>query len=96
MATAALDGFREVGLPVVDDLNGERELTGNGFGYMNQIIKDGRRQSIARAFLYPVLIRENVTVLVNTQVNRVLLRGDRAVGGRVRQGRQGGLLRGGS
>ncbi|MBI4940511.1 MAG: GMC family oxidoreductase N-terminal domain-containing protein [Actinobacteria bacterium] len=80
VATAALDGFREVGLPVVDDLNGERELTGNGFGYMNQIIKDGRRNSMARAFLYPVLSRPNVTVLVNTQVNRVLLRGNHAVG----------------
>ena len=55
MATAALEGFREVGLPVVDDLNGEREITGNGFAYMNQIIKDGRRNSMARAFLYPVL-----------------------------------------
>jgi choline dehydrogenase len=80
LATAALDGFREVGLPVVDDLNGERELTGNGFGYMNQIIKEGRRNSMARAFLYPVLAQENVTVLVNTQVNKVLIKGNRAVG----------------
>lgn len=80
VASAALDGFREVGLPVVDDLNGEREVTGNGFGYMNQIIKDGRRNSMARAFLYPVLARDNVTVLVNTQVNKVLLKGKRAVG----------------
>ena len=80
MATAALDGFREVGLPVLDDLNGEREITGNGFAYMNQIIKEGRRHSMARAFLYPVLTRENVTVLVNTQVNRVLLKRNHAVG----------------
>jgi choline dehydrogenase len=80
MATAALDGFREAGLPVVDDLNGRRELTGNGFAFMNQIIKDGRRNSMARAFLYPVLTSQNVTVLVNTQVNRVLLKGKQATG----------------
>jgi choline dehydrogenase-like flavoprotein len=80
MAAAALDGFREVGLPVLDDLNGEREITGNGFAYMNQIIKEGRRHSMARAFLYPVLTREDVTVLVNTQVNRVLLKRNHAVG----------------
>ena len=80
LASAALDGFREVGLPVVDDLNTERELTGNGFGYMNQIIKDGRRHSMARAFLYPVLTQQNVTLLVNTQVNRVILKHNRAVG----------------
>lgn len=80
LATAALDAFRELGLPVVDDLNGEREITGEGFAYMNQIIKDGRRNSMARAFLYPVLNRANVTVLVNTQVNRVLFEGRRAIG----------------
>jgi len=80
LASAALAGMREVGLPVVDDLNGKREVTGEGFGYMNQIIKDGRRQSMARAFLYPVLKRDNVTVLVNTQVNRVVIRNKRAVG----------------
>jgi choline dehydrogenase len=80
LASAALEGMKEVGLPVVDDLNGKREITGNGFSYMNQIIKDGRRQSMARAFLYPVLKRDNVTVLVSTQVNRVVLRNKRAVG----------------
>jgi len=80
LATAALDGFKEVGLPVVDDLNGKREITGNGFGYMNQIIKDGRRHSMARAFLYPVLKRDNVTVLTDTAVNRVLIKKGKAVG----------------
>jgi choline dehydrogenase len=80
LATAALEGFREVGLPIVDDLNTEREITGNGFGYMNQIIKDGRRNSMARAFLYPVLNQKNVTLLVNTQVNRVVIKHNRAVG----------------
>ena len=80
MATACLEGFRELGLPVLDDLNGEREITGEGFAYMNQIIENGRRHSMARAFLYPVLAQENVTVLVNTQVNRIVLEGNRAVG----------------
>lgn len=79
MATACLEAFRELGLPVLDDLNGEREITGDGFAYMNQIIEHGRRHSMARAFLYPVLARDNVTVLVNTQVNRVVFDKGRAV-----------------
>jgi len=88
LATAAIEGLRQAGLPVVDDLNGEREITGNGFGYMNQIIKNGQRHSMARAFLYPVLKRKNVTVLVDTHVNRVLLKGRKAVGVEcVREGR---------
>src|SRR3984957_12212399 len=80
MATACLGAFRELGLPGLDDLNGEREITGNGFAYMNQIIRHGRRHSMARAFLHPVLAQENITVLVNTQVNRVILERGRSVG----------------
>ena len=80
LAPAMLAGCKEVGLPVTDDLNGEREETGSGFALMNQIIKDGRRHSMARAFLYPVMAQENLTVLVNTQVNRLVLEGDKCVG----------------
>jgi choline dehydrogenase len=78
LALGALEGCREVGLPVVGDLNGEREETGSGFGLMNQIIKDGRRFSMAKAFLYPVLSQENVTLLVGAQVSKVVIEGDRA------------------
>lgn len=84
---ATLEAAKEVGLPVTDDLNTDREITGNGFGLMNQIIKDGRRNSMARAFLYPALARENVTLLVNTTVNRVIVENGTAVGvGCVRDG----------
>jgi choline dehydrogenase len=44
---------------------------------MNQIIKEGRRHSMARAFLYAVMAQEILIVLVNTQVNRVILEGDK-------------------
>ena len=80
LALQALEGCRETGLPVVEDLNGEREETGIGFGLMNQIIKDGKRQNMAKAFLYPVLTQENVTLLVGAHVQRIILEGDRAVG----------------
>jgi choline dehydrogenase len=80
LASAAVQGMAEIGLPVVEDLNGDRELTGSGFGFMNQIIKDGRRHSMARAFLYPVLGQDNVTVLARTAVQRVIVQAQRAVG----------------
>jgi choline dehydrogenase len=41
---------------------------------------------MARAFLYPVLGNQNVTLLVNTQVNRIVLDGDRAVAVEVTHG----------
>ena len=77
---ATLDAVAEVGLPVTEDLNTDRELTGNGFGLMNQIIKDGRRHSMARAFLYSALARDNVTLLVNTDANRIIVEDNVAVG----------------
>lgn len=80
LASATLDAMADVGLPMVDGLNGERELTGNGFGPMDQIIKDGRRHSMADAFLVPALARRNLTVLSGTQVTRVLLEGSTAIG----------------
>lgn len=80
LVTATLKAVAEIGLPVTDDLNTERELSGSGFGLMNQIIKDGHRHSLARAFLYPALARKNVTLLVNTAANRIIIEGDKAVG----------------
>jgi choline dehydrogenase len=75
VATAMLDACRGLGLPVKDDLNGEREVTGEGFALMNHIIKDGQRQNMARSYLYPVMAQKNVTVLVNTHVNKLVIDG---------------------
>jgi choline dehydrogenase len=47
---------------------------------MNQIIRDGRRQSMARSYLYPVLGRKNVTLLVNTHVDRLTFAGTKVTG----------------
>lgn len=80
VAPAMLAACKSLGYPVLDDLNGKREEGGIGFALMNQIIRDGRRQSMARAYLYPVLARPNVTVVVNTHVDRLVLKGNRATG----------------
>jgi len=79
-APAMLAACRSLGLAVLDDLNGAREEGGGGFALMNQIIREGRRQSMARSYLYPVLARKNVTLLVRTHVDRVTFNGTRATG----------------
>jgi choline dehydrogenase len=68
---------------VFDDQNGKREEGGIGFALMNQIIRDGRRQSMARSYLYPVLANPNVTVVVNTHVDRLELSGTKVTGVRI-------------
>jgi choline dehydrogenase len=78
LAPAMLEACRSLGLPVFDDLNGKREESEGGFALMNHIIREGRRVNLARAYLYPVLARPNVTVLTGAHVDRVLLQGDRA------------------
>lgn len=80
LAPAMLAACRSLNLPVLDDQNGAREEGSGGFALMNQIIRDGRRQSIARSYLYPVLSNKNVTLLVNTHVDRLTFVGNRATG----------------
>ncbi|MDP3821048.1 MAG: GMC family oxidoreductase N-terminal domain-containing protein [Burkholderiales bacterium] len=79
-APAMLAACRSLNLPVLDDQNGAREEGSGGFALMNQIIREGRRQSMARSYLYPALSRKNVTLLVNTQVDRLTFAGNRATG----------------
>jgi len=87
-APAMLTACRSLGYPVLDDLNGAREEGAGGFALMNQIIRDGHRQSMARSYLYPVLGRPNVTLLVKSQVDRVSFSGTRATGVEITQGGQ--------
>ncbi len=83
VAPAMLAACQALGYPVFDDQNGKREEAGIGFAFMNQIIRDGRRQSMARSYLYPVLSKPNVTVLVNTHVDKLELKGTRVTGVRI-------------
>lgn len=67
----------------VADLN---EADEERVGYATSTIRDGVRVSAATAFLHPVIGRPNLSVAVETLVDRVLVYGDRAVGVRGRQG----------
>src|SRR5277367_4255648 len=77
-APAFMEGARQMGFPIVDDMNGPMRA---GAGYINMnIATDGSRVSSARAFLRPNLNRKNLTLLLNANVTKVLFRGDRATG----------------
>src|SRR5580693_4266340 len=77
-ARAVVEAGKQMGLPLLDDMNGPMR---DGVGYINMnIARDGTRVSAARAFLHPNLGRPNLTLLLNTNVTKVLFEGDRAVG----------------
>jgi choline dehydrogenase len=65
------------GLRELQDIN---ESDDPRIGYATATIKNGRRVSAADAFLKPARRRENLTVLTNTTVRRLILENERAVG----------------
>jgi choline dehydrogenase len=67
----------KLGWSVTDDPNSEDD---ERIGPAARTIKNGRRVSAAWAFLRPIRQRPNLTIAVNTAVNRVLFEGDKAVG----------------
>jgi choline dehydrogenase len=80
IAPALLEAAKELGHPVLADQNGRREESAGGFALMNQIIRDGQRNNMAKAFLYPVLAQKNITLVTKSHVNKVVLSGNRATG----------------
>jgi choline dehydrogenase len=78
LAPAFIDAAREMGMPILDDVNGPMRP---GAGYINMnIAADGTRVSAVRAFLQPALSRPNLTLLLNTQVVKLNFNGTRCVG----------------
>ena len=82
MAPAFIEAAREMGMPILDDLNGPMRP---GAGYINMnIAADGTRVSAVRAFLRPALSRPNLTLLLNTDVVKLNFKGSRCVGVKIK------------
>ncbi len=74
---AFFEAVQQAGYPLTDDVNGYRQ---EGFAAFDRNIHRGRRLSAARAYLHPVMRRQNLDVRCRAFVNRVLFDGTRAVG----------------
>ena len=79
-ALAMLDAAREIGVPTYESPNGRMMESEGGAAISDVLTRDGKRHSIFRAFTWPYLDRPNLTLLTQTEVNRVVLEGRRAVG----------------
>lgn len=71
------------GVPRTSDFNGVQQ---EGVGYYQLTTHNGWRMSSAKAYLKPARERQNLTVVTEAQVTRVLFEGRRAVGIRFLQG----------
>jgi choline dehydrogenase-like flavoprotein len=80
VAVAMLDAAVELGIPVFDDANGSMMEGPGGASYFNLRIRDGRRQSIFRSYLFPLMNQPNLTVLPGALVTRVIIERGAAIG----------------
>lgn len=74
---AYVAGALSCGHPRAGDFNGEEML---GVGQSESLVRDGRRESTATAYLRPAVSRPNLSVLTHAQVLGLVLAGDRCVG----------------
>jgi len=80
VAHALLDAAGELGIPSFDSPNGRMMEGDGGVAITDMLVRDGRRQSLFRAYVHPYLDRPNLTVLTGATVERVAFEGKRAVG----------------
>ena len=74
---AWIQAAKAEGFPLNKDYNNGNQ---EGFGYYQVTQKDGKRHSLARAFLDPARARKNLHIVTNAMTDRVLLEGKKAVG----------------
>jgi choline dehydrogenase len=80
IAPAMVAGAGSFGIPRFDDANGCMMEGDGGAALTNLRVRDGKRLSLFRTYVYPVMDRPNLTVLSPALILRVVFESKRAVG----------------
>jgi choline dehydrogenase len=80
VARAFFDGIRSVGIPIFENQNGRMMEADGGASIPDLRIRDGKRQSVFRSYVFPYMHRPNLTVLSHALVTRLTFEGKRATG----------------
>jgi choline dehydrogenase len=80
IATAMVEAASSIGIRAFADQNGAMMEADAGAALSNVRIRDGKRVSVFRSYVYPWMDRSNLTVLTGTLVTKVLFDGRRATG----------------
>jgi choline dehydrogenase-like flavoprotein len=80
VARAFVDGIRSVGIPIFENQNGRMMEADGGASIPDMRIRDGKRQSVFRSYVFPYMDRPNLTVLSHALVTRLTFNGKRATG----------------
>ena len=79
-ALAMLEGARSVGIPTYENQNGRLMESAGGASIIDLRVREGKRQSVFRSYVYPVLDKRNLTVLTRALVTRLTFEGNRVTG----------------
>jgi choline dehydrogenase len=77
---ALLEGAQSVGLPIFPNANGRMMEAPRGCSFVDETVLNGRRQSIFRSYLYPLMDQPNLTVLTGAAIERLRLDRNRVRG----------------
>jgi choline dehydrogenase len=77
---ALLEGAESVGLQRFPNANGQMMEATGGCALVDETVRNGRRQSIFRSYVYPLMTQPNITVLTGAVTTRILFDGRRATG----------------
>jgi choline dehydrogenase len=77
---ALFEGIHSLGIPIFENQNGRLMEADGGASVADVRIRDGKRQSIFRAYVFPHMDRPNLTVLPHALVTRLTFEGNRTTG----------------
>ncbi len=80
IAPAMLEGARSIGIPTFDSNNGRLMEDDGGASILDVRVRDGKRLSVFRTYVFPYMDRPNLTVLTHALVTRLTFEGKRATG----------------
>lgn len=80
VSRAFTEGASSLQIPTFPTLNGRMMEGIGGCSTPERINRDGRRQSIFRAYTYPYMDRPNLTVVTDALITRLIIEGKRTTG----------------
>src|SRR3979411_399392 len=80
IAPAMVEAARSIGMPTFDSNNGRMMEGGGGASIIDMNVRDGKRLSVFRSYVFPYMDRPNLTVLTHALVTKLTLEGKRATG----------------
>jgi choline dehydrogenase len=80
IAPAMVEAARSIGMPAFDSNNGRLMEGAGGASIIDVNVRDGKRLSVFRSYVFPYMDRPNLTVLTHALVTKLTLKGKRATG----------------